>query len=37
MKISVIGLGPVGETTAIGFSELKHDVIGVDRYKPKVN
>ncbi len=37
MKISVIGLGPVGETTARGFSELNYEVIGVDRYKSQVD
>ncbi len=37
MKISVIGLGPVGSTTAICFSELGHQVTGVDIIKSKVN
>ena len=37
MKISVIGLGPVGETTAICFAKLGHPVIGVDVIKSKVN
>lgn len=37
MKISVIGLGPVGETTAVGFSELNNNVIGVDIEKSRVD
>ncbi len=37
MKISIIGLGPVGETTATGFANLGHRVLGVDLVKSKVN
>ena len=37
MKISVIGLGPVGSTTAICFAKVGHQVIGVDIIKSKVN
>ncbi len=37
MKISVIGLGPVGGTTAICFAKLRHQVTGVDVIESKVN
>ncbi len=37
MKISVIGLGPVGETTARGFSELGNIVTGIDLIKDRVD
>ena len=36
-KISVIGLGPVGSATAIGFAELGYNVVGVDLVYKKVD
>lgn len=37
VNISVIGMGFVGITTAIGFTELGHKIIGVDKNKNKVD
>lgn len=37
VNISVIGLGFVGITTAIGFAEFGHEIIGVDKDKNKVD
>ena len=36
-KISVIGLGPVGYATAVGFAKLGHNVVGVDLIYNKVD
>ncbi len=37
MEISVIGLGPVGEATAIGLSRIGNNVIGVDIEESRVD
>lgn len=36
-RISVIGLGPVGSATAIGFAKLGYNVVGVDLIYSKVD
>jgi len=36
LKISVIGLGYLGATTAIAFAKMGHEVIGIDPDEHKV-